>query len=272
MPGVDDHTPIPPGLLQGISRESLATGKAADLTREYLEAGVDLIAAALDHDPEQGVHPFLGWLSQRAVVEAVTARGYLGGALGTLRDRWQPHANYLGDLVLWIRHRRPDRSFPTREAGRITAAFEGHASVSQIIRGLSREVQKGIVANPLFRLQLLALSVLGSPNYRASDNYERGAPEIYEEIDKRWLPLVHTFLSNREVELRRGIEASDLVEILTAVGEGLALRELADPSTGAKRDRRLSLQGTAALSLIVACLDPGDGLSLDEAVDRRSTR
>jgi hypothetical protein len=59
-----------------------------------------------------------------------------------------------------------------------------------------------------------------------------------------------------------------VVEILTAVCEGLALRELADPSGGAKRERRLRLQGTTALALLSACLDPGDGLSLDELVDR----
>jgi hypothetical protein len=259
---------IPDGLLSRISRDSLAAGPAADLTREYLEAGVRLIADALDHDPEQGVHPFLSWLSQRAVVESVNARGNLRGGLGTLRDRWQPHANYLQDLVSWIRYQRPERSFPAREAERIEAAFESHATVSQIIRGLSREVQRGVIQNPLFRLQLLALSVLGSPKYRASTEYRRGAPEIYEEIDKRWLPLVHNFLLAQEAELRRGLDELDLVEMLTAVGEGIALRELADPSSGAKRESRLRLQGTAALALILACLDRGDGLTLDEAVDQ----
>lgn len=266
----DEHqTPIPDGLLSGISRQSLATGRAADLTREYLEAGVDLIASALDHDPAEGVHPFLGWLSQRTVIDATTARGFLAGAKGTLRDRWQPHSNYLTDLVLWIRHRRPDRSFPSRERTKVAAAFESQATISQVIRGLSRGVQIGIFANPLFRLQLLALAVLGSPKYREEQGgFENGAPEIYEEIDKRWLPLVHAFLSAREVELRRGVEEGDLIEILTAVGEGLALRELADPTADSKRERRLRLQGTTALALILACMDPGDGLTLDAAVDR----
>lgn len=259
---------IPPGLLIGISRSSLATGKAADLTREYLEAGVDLIIEALDHDPEAGVHPFLGWLSQQKVADAVTKRGYLGGALGTLRDRWQPHANYLMDLVLWIRFRRPDKSFPIREQQTISAAFESKATISQFVRGLSRQVQKGIIENPLFRLQLVALSVVGSQKYRQSEKYGKGTPELYEEVDKHWLPLVHAFLSGNHFELRPGIQEDDLIEILTAVGEGLALRELADPTSGRKRSRRLRLQGTAALALILACLDQGDGLSLDEAVDQ----
>ena len=253
--------------LTGLSRQSLATGRAADLTCEYLEAGVDLIASALDHDPETGVHPFLQWLSQRRVVEAVNVRGNLRAADGTLRDRWQPHARYLGDLVTWIRLRRPARSFPVRERDRVSAAFATNATVSQLVRGLCREVQTGIVTNPLFRLQLLAVSVLGSPRYRESEEYGQAAPELYEELDKRWLPVLHAFLDRNEVELRPGVEPRDLVELVTAVGEGIALRELADPTEGSRRARRMSLQGTAALALIAAFVDRGDGMNLDEYLD-----
>lgn len=268
MPSPNDQPKIPAGLLSGLSRETLASGRAADLTYEYLEAGVELIAEALDHDPAEGTHPFLGWLSQRAVIDAVTSRRKLRGAVGTLRDRWQPHSRYLSDLVIWIRSRRPDRSFPVLNADLIAAAFNSHATASQLIRGISRPVQEGILANPLFRLQLLALSVLGSPKYRASDEYGAGAPDLYDEIDQRWLPLLNGYLTEKQLELRNGIDETDLVEILTAVGEGLALRELADPSTGTKRERRLRLQGTTALALLMACRDPGDGLTLDDHVDQ----
>ena len=50
VPSSDDKPKIPTGLLRGLSRETLASGRAADLTYEYLEAGVELIADALDHD------------------------------------------------------------------------------------------------------------------------------------------------------------------------------------------------------------------------------
>jgi hypothetical protein len=264
----NESNKIPEGLLRGLSRETLASGKAADLTYEYLEAGVALIEAALNHDPHDGVHPFLGWVSQRAVAEATSARGYLKGATGTLRDRWQPHSRYISDLILWIRTKRPEESFPTREASLIDAALQSHATVSQLIRGLSRAVQEGIIVNPRFRLQMLALAVLGSPNHRESEDDRVGAPEIYAEVDEQWLPIVHGYLREKRLELRPGIKETDLVEILTAVGEGLGLRELADPTSGARRESRLRLQGTTALALLVACIDPGDGQSLEALVDR----
>jgi hypothetical protein len=258
---------IPHGLLRGLSRDTLASGRGADLTHEYLEAGVHLIEKALDHDPRDGIHPFLGWLSQKAVIKATTGRGYLGGAEGTLRDRWQPHARYVSDLVLWIRNKRPDQSFPNRKAGLIQDALRSHATVSQLIRGLSHAAQDGILTNSRFRLQLLALSVLGSPRYRASKEYNDIAPSIYRDMDQQWLQIVHGYLKERGLELRPGIQESDLVEILIAVGEGLALRELADPTVGARHESRLRLQGTTALALFAACLDHQDGHTLDELVD-----
>jgi hypothetical protein len=259
---------VPPDLLRGLSRSSLATGRAADLTYEYLEAGVDLIAQALDHDPREGVHPFLGWLSQRAVIDATAARGVLRGGVGTLRDRWEPHSRYLADLIEWIRYKRPDRSFTVREADFVSSALGSHATASQLIRGLSRAVQQGVFVNPLFRLQVLFVSVLGSPKYRASEEHKAGAPNIYVEVDKRWLEILGVFLDTNHLELRPGLHETDVIEILTAVGEGLALRELADPTAGARRERRLRLQGTVALALLAACVDRGDGLTLDALVDQ----
>jgi hypothetical protein len=269
MPSDKDEEAIPEGLLKGISRPSLVHN---DLTREYLDAGVELITDALDHDPAEGTHPFLGWLSQRTLVDAVTARGYLRGALGSLRDHWEPYSNYVTDLLVWSRYVRTRRSrFPVREVRRIRAAFESNATISHLIRGLSREVQRGILTDELFRLQLVLLSVAGSPKYRESGALGDTA-EIYAEIDRRWLPLVHRFLTSRRLSLRPGVDEVDLVEIVTAVGEGLALRELADPTSGARRERRLRHQGTVILALLFACIDPGDSAPLDEALDRAQPR
>jgi hypothetical protein len=264
VPNDPDEPKIPKGLLRGISRDTLAHGGAADLTYEYLEAGVGLIEEALNHDPANGTHPFLGWLTQRSVVQATTARGNLAGGLGALRDRWEPHARYISDLMRWIQNKRPERSFPKRQERLIKDALKSHATISQMIRGLSRAAQASILVNHRFRLKLLALSVLGSPKYQSSDEYKT---DLYTGIDEQWLPIVHRYLQERGLELRPGIHEPDLVEILTAIGEGLALRELADPSTGARRERRLRLLGTAALALLVACIDDGNGQTLDDAAN-----
>lgn len=255
---------IPEGLLSGLSRQSLATGPAADLTREYLETGVELIADNL-RAPAEGVSPFLAWLSQRELVSAVTARGSLAGAVGTLRDRWPSHASYIADLLTWIMHERSRREPPRL----VTPVSTDPPRPSAVVRHISRQVQQSVFRNPLFRLQLVALAVTAA---RRGGSPTGGDADMYEEIDARWRPLITAFLTERGVSLRRGITEREIVEILTAVGEGLALRELERETTGASHERRLALQGITALALLAACVDIGDGLTLDEAVDRIAER
>jgi len=54
--------------------------------------------------------------------------------------------------------------------------------------------------------------------------------------------------------------------ILIAVAEGLALRELVEPTTGDARKRRESLQGLTVLALLMACTGT-DGRTVDEALE-----
>jgi hypothetical protein len=247
-------------LLTGLSRRSLATHP---LTVEYLEAGAQVVAEALDHDPLNAeLHPFLSFLSRGEIQRAVNRRGNLKGSEGTIADRWTPHTTYIRDLIAWMRHRRGNRSFPARAAEFISTALASAPSPSAVVRTISEANQGQLFANPLFRLQLLAAAVLGAPQARAS------APDIYDEIDERWTPFFETFLTRYGLTLRPGVSVQDLVEVLVAVGEGLALRELAAPSDGEDRQRRLRLQGTATLALLSAFVaKPGDSDTVDQTVD-----
>jgi hypothetical protein len=231
---------IPEGLLTGLSRDSL---RHSDLTVEYLEAGIDLIASALEHDSDAPeTHPFLGWLSQGAVIKAMQGRTYRG-SLGSIRDRWEPHSLYLRDLITWLRFRRPERSSPARASSMIAGQLKMGIQPSQIIRAIANENAEGLFKNPLTRLQFLLIAVIGSPSPR----HRQMASSLYEEIDEKWLPVIRGFLERYSLSLRPGVSEQDLVEILAAVGEGLAVHELAGPSAGEDRERRMSLLGTTTL-------------------------
>jgi hypothetical protein len=205
-------------------------------------------------------------MSRQTVLDAVTARGRIVGTEGYFRDRWARHRDYVGDLIAWIRYQRPQNAFPVRAEELVQAALGSQTKPSLIIRVLARRNMLGVLANPLFRFQLVALAVVGSR--RADDDAPaEHALDVYTEVDRPWAAVVAEFLDARDLSLRPGIEVGDLVTLLVAVGEGLALRELASPTEGHERERRASLQGLAALALLLACTG-ADGRTIDDAVDR----
>lgn len=83
-----------------------------------------------------------------------------------------------------------------------------------------------------------------------------------------WKIIYARFLQSRGLWLRPGTSPADFADLLTAVAEGLALRQLADPNAQVVER---SLLGKAALALIRGCLEPtntpGSGQSLEKAVE-----
>lgn len=248
--------------LTGLSRPELASD---DLVFEALEAGAELIEQALDHDAASAeLHPFLAFLSRGSVIRAINARGNRMSQEHILKYRWNPHTDYIKDLIAYIRFRRGTRTFPARAGEWITAMMQSVPSPSIFVRTISNGNQSQLFANPLFRLQLLAAAVLGAPRTRMS------APDMYEEVDDQWLPFFEAFLAQHDRVMRPGVRARDLVEILVAIGEGFALRELIAPTVAEERHRRGSMQGTATLALLAACTVPADEdlpATLDQLVD-----
>jgi hypothetical protein len=61
------------------------------------------------------------------------------------------------------------------------------------------------------------------------------------------------------------VTLADLTDILTALAEGIGMRMLADPDAQlVDHERQQSLLGKAALAIAAACIDTGDGKSLEE--------
>lgn len=253
--------------LPGLSRPSLARNR---LTHEYLEAGRDLVEQALRAGAQDGKpHPFLRWMSRSAVIAAVDARGHNQGNPGTFRDRWMRHADYIGDLVRWIRRRRSENRFRVSNDALLAALEDAQVQPSALIRELTRSNLASLFENPLFRFQLLA-SAVADPAGRSDARTGTTAAddEFYREVEASWVPVVTAFMSAHGLSLRPGVQLTDLMAILIAVGEGLAMRELAQPTSGDDRARREALQGLTALALLLGCTGR-DGRTVDEALDDR---
>lgn len=249
---------IPAGLLTGLQHRSL---EQDDLTYEYLEAGTRLISSALGHPPnDQGDHPFLRWLS-RAEVIAEVGKGELNGGDGSFRYRWPTHADYIKDLIAYLRWRRSENMLPLREPDQIRKALDSR-NPSNAIAVVTELNLEGLFDSTFFPLQVIALAVVGSSPSNASF-----AHDFYREATEQWSGIIEAFLSNYELQLRDDVAVLELVEILMAIGDGLALRELADRTKGIDRTRRQKLQATTAMALLLTLAEDNDPRSLAERTD-----
>jgi hypothetical protein len=239
------------------------------LSVAYLDAGAELISRALDHDlTSETPNPFLECLSQkrleRDVNRRITARDLaetLDPTDGKFRGRWKRHYHYLAHLIRWVQHKNQRKGFPAAVAAAIyQAVADPLEPVSTRIREIGKANLESLFESSHFRIQLFLI------NLGASDRNRSLLPDFYLHVEQRWLPTIRELVVQNHLTLRPGIREEDLLDILTAIGEGLTLRELADRSTGSDRERRLSLQATAALALLVACTSD-DGVSLEDAAD-----
>jgi hypothetical protein len=242
------------------------------LTAEYVHAGKEVINEVLEERPDkEKVHPFLyGVVPQQKLVDRVNERGKLSASVGSLRDRWDRQGHYVHDLIDHIRLSRVGRSFPVRAADEIEESLKSDLKPSQLVREIGREVENGVFENEFFRLQLLTLAALGPPESRDPQE-ETTALHLFKEVDGGWRPNFEAFFGKYGLRLRRGVQMKHLIEMATAVTEGFALRELADPTEGAKRETRLEVHATALLALLASLTVPEaeDPIRVDEVIDAR---
>jgi hypothetical protein len=255
---VEPWEKIPDGLLTGLQRPTVERN---ELTYEYLEAGTRLITASITvPGAEQGDHPFLRWVSRSEIFEELRGSTLKVGE-GTFRYRWKYHADYVRDLVAYVRWRRNESVLPLRSPEPIKDAL-GDSSPSTAIQRVVQMNLEGLFSNVYFPLQLVALAVAG-----AHSNDSQVVGDFYSETSRQWRSVFEAFLENYGLELREEIALDDLVESLMAIGEGLALRQIAEPARGRRKARRLRLQAAAAMALLLAVVQDGDERTLAERTD-----
>lgn len=239
----------------GPERRDLANDQ---LTRDYLEAGLRLSAqepafAKDGHTTDERVLLPYADLTEAAVIDEVNHRGSRQASRATLRYRWPNWTDYLIDLLaysLWARYWQP--SSRALSASIISRAIDP----VQTAREVSQQELRASVDNPAMSLSLVAAATV-----RRHPELRETMGRVYGVVHEKWLPIYEEILSVNGLQLRPGIGIDEVVEIFAMLTEGAALRVHLD---AASDPRQLELLSKAALAVLTACIDPGDGLSIEE--------
>jgi len=268
-------------VLRGLKRRALKfrARQANDpVTAAYLCAAFRLIqrhlgphprrVSADTEDPDSIARPLLSFLSQRAVAEEVAHNPPPFPRVGsqrTMRDRWEPHSNFIADVLRFCLR---SWHFPAQHTDEVADAKDEMINGPDPVRGLHRLCYWDLtrmLGSPAFRVGLVAAAAAeGDPVISEAISGR------YRDTGARWKQFDEEFLRARGLRLRAGVTLDDCVTLLAAFADGLALRALADPSAPViDRARRRCLLGTATLALIAGCVeraDHGEGQSLEDAV------
>ena len=250
------------------ARRRLANDK---LTRAYLEAGMQLIAEQLKIEQTQAevertdeeILPFFQWLARQKVLDETDWRDKsVKPSEGAFRHRWEFQADYIGDLLAyalsverWTGH----TSFAKDSLEILTS----NSDFVKVVHEVAYRDICSLVENPAHQITILA-SVAATRDPQAREIIG----ETYRFINKAWEQLYEATLSVRGLKLRKGISMREFGDMLAALADGISVRQLADPNVNfIDHERRESLLGKAALAVAAACIDIGDGMTLEEVVN-----
>ncbi|GAB3433207.1 hypothetical protein [Actinophytocola sediminis] len=238
------------------------------LTRAYLEAGLRILERELKAGPagdeDRLLRPLATLTRDTVITEVAGGPAELPrqGTVGSFRDRWAYFPDYVSDLTRYVlRPRRmPWDALLAEQAQDALAAGEFSAGVHEVA---FRRMMMSVHSTTLrFRYSAVALAMQDQRLYRAMSS-------MYEDVTGVWQRLVESVLAGRNLTLRPGITARDLAVMLTALNEGLAFRIAGDPSHQVLDEQtRRGLLGTGALAIVAACVDTGDGASLEDLADQ----
>lgn len=241
-------------VLRNISRESLAGHPA---TREFLEAGIRVLEKSF----------FAGSAAHESRAFRLMSRGKVvkeaGGkaTLAMFTDRWPCFSGYLADLILY--------------ALRPRALSDRIRLVEQAVDAVRSSRFSRIAHEVAFRHTLLLARATSSRLLWlfaafADDPVMKSAlSSAYNYLGEMWASVYIEFLRVHDMRLRPGLTVHDLALLIGAVADGLVLRCAAVGETSVVDcDRRVSLLGTAVLALGAACVDSGDGRTIEQMADR----
>lgn len=259
------------GVLQHLNRTSLANHP---LTASFLCAGKRLLdqhlgpgghcrCAAGRHDNPS----LLGFLSQRNVVETLAGipkQFPRAASQRALRDRWEPHSNYIADLVrfvVWEEVYRPgSEQYLQTVAARLVDDEDFLMVVQEIAYSHTSEGTE--LTSVRFTLALMIAA-------EGDDHITQAIRDAYRTYLGSWADVYEKVMSARGLRLRNGVKLETLVNALSVVTDGSILRAVVDPADVLDHDNQRSLMGSITLAILNSFLvraDESDDLTLEQAV------
>jgi hypothetical protein len=261
-----------------MSRES-STRKTAEsrrrlanspLTREYLEAGLRLIAEQFepenhgsrnDDDEGQAPSPFFSWLSAQKVINEVTRGARVRGNQGTFEDRWPYRDYFIEDLLaysLWAKH-WSERAAIARHA---VQPLSHRPDFVQAVQEACYHECRAALTSPSARLWLIVNAIVDRyPEMKAAMS------DIRLMMDSKWTPVYQVVLASRGLNLRSDVTPEKLRGMISALVTGMSMRINTDPDKAMIDDENLrSALGDAVLAMLAGCIDTGDGKSVADLI------
>jgi hypothetical protein len=248
------------------SRRRLAN---SPLTREYLEAGLRLLARQFepmahdsdeDNDEPQAPSPFFSWLSAQKVIDEVMRGGRLSGNQGTFEDRWPYRDYFIEDLLaygLWAKNWSARAAIAQEVAESLSA---GTDVVQEVYQACDREYREA-VASPSAKLWLIANTI--AERY---PEMKEAMGDVRQAMDSEWVPVCELFLANSGLRLRPDVTPEKLIQIFAALVTGISLRLNTYADDAIDRAQQQSLLGDAVLAVLAGSIDTGDGKSVTELI------
>lgn len=253
------------------TRESRNRLANSPLTREYLEAGLRLLAeqfrpappAPGDDDDEPGApSPFFSWLSAQKVIDEVTRGGRLHGNQGTFEDRWPYRDYYIEDLLayaLWARHWSARAAIAHNEVESLSVAPD----FVKAVREAARKESQAARSSPSARLWLIGQTIADRYPELKADLWDAG-----RAVHGQWAAVYEQVFASRGLRLRPGLTYERLAVILAAVVNGMQLHM----NLTEFDDEERSQLGDALLVVLAGCIDAGDGKSVTELITDLTTQ
>jgi hypothetical protein len=252
-----------------MTRKRLANGRE---TRAFLDAALDLTTELfspalseqlLDAD-EEDARPVMSYLSRRKVL--AKARKNCGDdyplSENMMRHRWSTHGDFLADFVSYA---LADKHWS------LQVALSQHAkdlltsddNFPRAVHRVAYEDLKLVLELPAFRFQLLAVATAQADTASA-----QALARMYTNLAQVWMALYTNVFEHYGLTFRPGVTMEDFNILLQAMAEGLGLRLISGVDERLlDHEKRTSLLGTAALSLFMSLVDPGDGLTVEQAAE-----
>jgi hypothetical protein len=240
----------------------------------YLKAGANLVERNLGAPAEpapgsDGCKAYwsgLHFLSERALSREVADLDppfLRQKGTGPYRSTWASHDDYLNDLLAFLFHAMNyDPQYGTGLETRADWLAADDSFVDAVHRAAFHELL-AICRMPLFRLQLVVVATADR-----NDGIHEAIANQYAGALQPWMKVYEETIAARGFQLRPGITMEQFANILAALTEGFAIRNLGDPSAGVVGDRPgENLLGMAILGMMNSYLEPvaePSGLTLRE--------
>lgn len=250
-----------------LTRRRLANGRE---TRAFLDAALDLTTelftpacseVLLDPDAEDA-RPVMSYLSRRKVL--AKARQNCGDDFplseNMMRHRWSTHGDFLADFVSYAladKHWSVQIALSRHARDLLTSGEE----IAAVVHSIAYQDLKLMLELPAYRFQLLAVATAQADSASA-----QALGRMYDNLSQVWMSLYSSVFEHYGFAFRPGVGMEEFSILLQAMAEGLGLRLLSgldEPLLD--EEERTSLLGTAALSLFLALVDQGDGLTVEQA-------